>query len=115
MEWIIAVLVTAIIGVLVALLWAQRNEILYLRGRLGEKHDHEHRIERTEAGLPELKVDPPHDDTPPPALAAEIEELLGQWESAATQEQLRQDIQAWRRDGQEWDWILDRMRDEVLG
>lgn len=115
MGWIIAGLLALIIVALAALLWSQRNEIFYLRSRLDARWDHEHRIERMEAGLPEVKMPEPRSDTPPPGIAAAIEDVLGAWDSQATMDQKRADIRGWRQDGQPWEWILHELQSEVLG
>lgn len=106
-----AVLAFALAVVLGLLLWRQHGEIQWLRAQLAERRDHEHRVERAQAGLPEVKVQPAGSDAPPPGVAVQIEALIGQWDSAVTQDQYRADVGAFRRDGVPWEEIPRRLQE----
>lgn len=96
-----------------ALLWAQRSEIRYLRGMLEAQKDHERRVERTVAGLPEVaqEVKPP--DVPREITRTRIEQAIGAWASLETQVQLRSDVAGWRREGRDWEWIADELEKDL--
>lgn len=97
-----------------ALCWAQRDEIAFLRTSLTEKRDHAHRVERAQAGLPEIKAELPPHDAPPPGLQARIDQAIGAWGLGATQEQLQNDVRAYRREGREWQWIAEQLESELV-
>lgn len=96
-----------------ALALAYRGENRFLRTQLEQRRDHEQRMERVHVGLPEIKVDPPEADIPPPGVAIAIEDAIGAWDSAETQRQMRTDVTAWRREGKEWGWIVEQLREAL--
>lgn len=113
MEIILGVAFIVLLVLSVLLHLSQQNEITWLREQLASKRDHVERLERKEVGLPELKLEMPRSDIPPAGVAAAIDDVIGAWESAVTQEQLRADVVQYRRDGVTWEEIVSRLQEEL--
>ena len=107
-------LAVALACVAIALCVMQRSEIAYLRGLLAQKHEHQRRIERADAGLPELQPEIQKPDICPPGLQVRLDEAIGAWDSTATQNQKHHDVGQWRREGRSWEWIVDELESEIL-
>lgn len=100
-------------AVAIAYALAQQGQVRWFRKQLEERQEHRQRIERVEAGLPEIKLPDPVEDRPPPGIQMAIDEAIDAWDSASTQAGKREDVLAWRQEGRDWEWIVQQLRDDL--
>lgn len=104
---------TALAAAASGIVVSQRSYILHLRVLLEQKHEHVRRVERVEAGLPELAVERSKPDICPPGLQARIDEAIEAWEGGHIQDQKHNDMREWRQEGRSWEWIAAELEKDM--